>query len=96
MRTLPHPPDAEQDPDSLEMLRGWIVDGDLQVSLSAWVWQDEPRHWGRLLGDIVGHLSDAISEETGRSKEEIFDEIAHCLRYYLANPRNLGGEFVEP
>ena len=33
MRPLPHPPDAEQDEDSLEMIRSWVVDGELQVSL---------------------------------------------------------------
>ena len=96
MRTLPHPPDAERDPDSLEMLRGWIVDGELQVALSSWVWQDEPAQWGRLLADTVGHLSDAISRETNRPKEEIFDEIAHCLRHYLGSPRELEGDLVVP
>ena len=96
MRPLPHPPDAEHDSDSLEMIRGWIVNGELQVVLSSWVWQDEPAQWGRLLADIVGHLSDAISLDTGRNKEEIFQEIAHCLQHYLDNPRELDGEFVDP
>jgi hypothetical protein len=38
MRTLPIPPAAEKDKDSLEMFRAWIIDGDLQVALSSWVW----------------------------------------------------------
>jgi hypothetical protein len=72
MRPLPHPPDAEKNPDSLEMLRGWVVDGQLQISLAAWVWQDEPKEWGRLLAESACHLADAISEETGKNRDEIF------------------------
>ena len=96
MRPLPHPPDAENDAESLEMIRGWIVDGELQVSLSAWVWEDEPAQWGRLLAETVGHLSDAVSQEAGRPREEVFSEIARGLQHYLANPAQLEGEFVDP
>ena len=96
MRPLPYPPNAEHDSDSLEMIGGWIIDGELQVALSSWVWQDEPAQWARLLADTVGHLSDAFGQDTSRPREEIFEEIAHCLRYYLANPKQLEGEFVEP
>ena len=96
MRPLPHPPDAELDKDSLEMLRGWVVDGELQVIIAAWVWEDEPAQWGRLLAETAGHLSDAIGRQTGRPKEEVFEEIAHCLRHYLANPKQLEGDFMEP
>jgi hypothetical protein len=28
MRPLPHPPEAEEHPDSIEVLRGWIVNGE--------------------------------------------------------------------
>ncbi|GAC1376348.1 MAG: hypothetical protein NVS3B3_16310 [Aquirhabdus sp.] len=96
MRTLPHPPDAELDPDSLEMIRGWIIDGELQIALSAWVWQDEPAQWGRLLAETVGHLCNAISQETEQSKEEIFKKITQSLNHYLLNPKELEGEFVKP
>lgn len=97
MRPLPHPPDAEADPDSLEMVRGWIVDGQLQVSLAAWVWQDEPETWGRLLAESVVHLADAISADTGRDRGQLFATIVASLERHLKEPPgNLTGEFVEP
>ena len=96
MRELPHPPEAESDEDSIEMIRGWIINGELQVSLSAWVWEDEPKQWGRLLADTVAHLSDAIAEQTGNSRDDIYDQISNCLQHYLQNQRELEGEFVEP
>jgi hypothetical protein len=97
MRPLPHPPDAEQDEDSLEMLRGWVVDGRLQVSLAAWVWRDEPGEWGRLLADSACHLADAISEETGKDRGQVYLAICESLIYHLKNPPDdLEGERVDP
>jgi hypothetical protein len=88
MRPLPHPPDAEKDENSLEMIRGWIVDGELQVSLAAWVWQDTPEEWGRLLAESACHLADAISEEQGKSRNEIFRIISESLNNHLQHPPN--------
>jgi hypothetical protein len=97
MRPLPHPPDAEQDEESLEMIRGWVVDGELQISLAAWVWADQPQDWGRLLADSVCHLADAISTETGKNRNEIFRVISDSLTHHLQqSPDNLEGEHVEP
>src|ERR1035438_6065335 len=97
MRPLPHPPDAEHDEDSLEMIRGWVVDGEFQISLAAWVWQDQPKEWGRLLADSACHVADAISSETGKSRDEIFREISESLIYHLQHPpANLEREHVEP
>ena len=97
MRPLPHPPDAEEDEDSLEMLRGWVVDGELQVSLAAWVWADQPEEWGRLLAESACHLADAISTETGKDRDEIFCAISKSLIHHLQHPPdNLEGGHVEP
>ena len=95
MRPLPHPPEAEKDTDSLEMIRGWIVDGELQVSLAAWVWQDEPKEWGRLLAESAHHLADAISKETGKNRDEVFGDISESLLHHLQHPPDdLVGEHV--
>jgi hypothetical protein len=97
MRPLPHPPDAEKDKDSLEMVRGWVVDGQLQISLAAWVWQDQPEEWGRLLADSACHLADAISKETGKNRDQIFYAISESLIQHLKSPPDdLEGEHVEP
>jgi hypothetical protein len=97
MRSLPHPPDAEKDEHSLEMVRGWVVDGQLQISLAAWVWQDQPEEWGRLLADSACHLADAISKETGKNRNQVFKAISESLIHHLKNPPDeLEGEHVEP
>jgi len=97
MRPLPYPPDAKQDEDSLEMIRGWVVNGKLQISLAAWVWSETPEVWGRLLADSACHLADAISKETGDNREEIYRIIAKSLINHLQNPpENLVGDFVDP
>jgi hypothetical protein len=95
MRPLPHPPGAERDENSLEMLRGWVVDGELQVSLAAWVWQEEPAQWGRLLAESACHLADAIAAETGRSRAEIYRAVSESVIHHLQHPPvDLEGEFV--
>jgi len=97
MRPLPHPPDAERDPNSLEMLRGWIVDGELQISLAAWVWVEKPEEWGRLLSDSACHLADAISLATGQDRNEVFRRISESAIHHLKHPPdNLTGSSVEP
>ena len=79
------------------MIRGWVVNGELQVSLAAWVWADEPREWGRLLGDSACHLADAISKETGKTRDEIFRAISESLVHHLQHPPDdLEGKHVEP
>jgi hypothetical protein len=96
MRPLPYPPDAEQDDDALEMIRGWVVDGEIQVSLAAWVWQDEPAEWGRLLAESACHLADAICKETGKSRDNIFRAISESLIHHLQHPpSDLEGQHVD-
>ncbi len=79
------------------MLRGWIVDGELQLSLAAWVWQDQPETWGRLLAEAASHLADAIAADTGQDRDQIFRTIAASIRKHLEHPpADLEGKFVDP
>lgn len=97
MRTLPIPPAAKKDKDSLEMLRAWVIDGDLQVAVSSWVWTKDVAPWGQLLAETIHHLATALETETRRSKAEIAREIKKSLDHHFANPRDcLIGGFVEP
>jgi hypothetical protein len=78
------------------MIRGWIVNGELQVSLAAWVWTDKPDEWGRLLADSANHLADAISEQTGNDRSKIYKSICRALIKHLNDPpEDLVGNFVE-
>lgn len=96
MRILAVPPAVHDDPDALEMLRAWIVNGELQIVLAAWVWKDEPATWGRLLAEAAGHLADAISKESGQNREAVYARIRERLVADLEDPpSDLIGEFVE-
>ena len=96
MRILPIPPGATDDPDSIEMIRGWVIDGKLTIALSAWVWRDNPETWGQFLADAAGHLADAISKELGTDRDVIYAKIRDRLVEDLEDsPRTLSGDFVD-
>ena len=44
---------------SVEVLRGWIADGSLMVSLNADAFGDRVIDWGRLLAEIGHHIAKA-------------------------------------
>jgi len=95
MRPLTHPSRAEQDDESVEVLRAWIVDGGLEISIRPSQWEDQPDQWGRLLADAAEHMADAISKETGKDRSEIYDVICDALRHHLEQPSaNREGEFL--
>jgi hypothetical protein len=95
MKALTHPPNAEQDEESVEVLRAWIVDGGLEISIHPSQWEDQPDQWGRLLADATEHMADAISKETGKDRSDIYDQISEAVRHYLQQPSpNREGEFL--
>ena len=96
MRIAPIPPDAKDDPDSIEVVRGWIIDGKLQISVAAWVWRDEPETWGRFLAEAAGHVADAISKELNTDRTRVYAKIHERLVNDLEDPpRELTGDFVD-
>ena len=94
MRPLPHPPEAEEHADSIEVLRGWIVNGELQVSIApCWEWREQPTEWGRLLAEAAGQMADAISNETGKDRTEIYRTISESITHHLQNlPKDRGAQ----
>ena len=52
------PPDGIEDAETaVEVLRAWIVDGALLVSLNSSAFGDQVRDWGRLLAEIGHHVA---------------------------------------
>ena len=93
---LPIPQDAIEEAESNEIIRGWLVNGKLQISLLPTIWEDEPETWGLLLADTAQHISNAISESTGTSKEEIINKIKTLLINELNSPTaEVEGDFVK-
>lgn len=96
MRPLPYPPGAEQDPDSIEVLRGWVVRGELEVAIAPWVWQNQVDEWGRLLADAAAHMADAVASESGKDRDAVYRVVADSIRHHLDQPsHNREGDFVD-
>lgn len=72
MKPLPPPDDAMECDDAVEVLRGWVVDEDLQVSLAFDVFGNNPGLWGQLLAEVAVHLADAMSIQGYGDREQIF------------------------
>ena len=96
MSPLPHPPNAEEDDKSVEVLRAWIVDGGLEISINPSHWVDQADQWGRLLADAAEHMADGIAQEQGGDRSKIYNAICGALLHYLDKPSpDRTGEFLE-
>jgi hypothetical protein len=62
---LSKPPDAIEAEEAVEVLRAWIVNQTLQVSLRPTIWTDGSE-WGILLADVAQHVADAMAKELGK------------------------------
>lgn len=47
-------PDADQ---AVEVMRAWIADGAMMLSLNADAFGDRAMDWGRMLGEIAHHVA---------------------------------------
>jgi hypothetical protein len=56
------PPDGVEDSETaVEVLRAWIGDGSLLVSLNATAFGDHVADWGRLLAEVGHHVAKAAA-----------------------------------
>ena len=56
------PPDGIEDAETaVEVLRAWIGDGALLVSLNSSAFGDQVRDWGRLLAEVGHHVAKAAA-----------------------------------
>jgi hypothetical protein len=59
------PPAAASDPKAFELVRAWIAQGELHVSMQMGGW-DDPTAWGVVLADLV---RDAMEAELDGEEE---------------------------
>jgi hypothetical protein len=86
MKPLPPPDDAIVRDDAVEVLRGWVVGEDLQVSLAFEAFGNNPELWGQLLAEIAVHLADAMSTEGFGDRQAIFSKIRESLIENMQSP----------
>lgn len=69
-------PDAvASDPNAVEIASIWIANGGLHCSLKIGMYEDlgnidERKAWGIMLSDIVGHISDGLSQAYSYDRSE--------------------------
>jgi hypothetical protein len=71
--SLPIPPVALTDPNSLEVARIWVAKGGQHVALNSTTWED-PASWGTFLADFVHHVADAYVRR-GMDREDVVARI---------------------
>jgi hypothetical protein len=71
-----------------EVLRAWIVDGGLHVSLQRGF--DDPAMWGILLTDIARHAARIFARERISSESEALEAIHSMFEAEWNRPTDLG------
>ncbi len=87
LKQLGVPPDA-QELGGQEILRAFIVDGGLTVSLIRGF--EEPETWGLLLMDLARHASRIYASDDGISEAEAFERIHRMFEAERLRPTDLG------
>lgn len=97
MKPLPPPNDAVDRSDAIEVLRGWLVGGDLQVTLAFEAFGNAPAIWGQLLAETAHHLADAMAIEGYGDRSQIFATLHESLLQHLEAPEpGLQGTVTPP
>ncbi len=82
MRELDRPPEVLTDANATEMIRAWIANGTLHVSLLLGMWEDalvcevdERKAWGDLFADILRHVANGLKQSHGWDEADTVHQI---------------------
>jgi hypothetical protein len=84
----PIPPDALANPEAVEVLRAFVVDGGLSIAFTRAF--DDPSTWGMLLVDVARHAARAFAKEGVMSEEEALERIADMFAAELIDVTDSG------
>ena len=82
------PPGARADAESVEVLRAWIADEGLHVSLLQAF--PDPETWGLLLVDVARHAARAFANEKLCAEDEALQRIRSILDAEWDAPTDVG------
>jgi hypothetical protein len=64
-------PDGVADADqAVEVMRTWIADGSMMLSLNAEAFENRVADWGRILGEVAHHIARAAQLQGHMSEAE--------------------------
>lgn len=76
------PAAAERDPKAFELVRAWVAEGDLHVSLQMGGW-DDPTAWGVVLADLVRHVARFYAEQKRMNPEQTMARVRAAMESEL-------------
>jgi len=103
MKELQIPEGIEGDPTAMEMMRVWIGNKDIQVSMLLGMWEeasnfeiDERDAWGELLADLIRHIANGLTQSHDYNTTASEMRIANSLLSHLGHGENtIKGEIQE-
>jgi len=92
MNELKIPEGIADDPNAMEMVRLWIGNKDIHVSMLLGIWEeasnydiDEREAWGEMLADLIRHIANGLSQShdynTAASERRIANALLNHLGY---------------
>jgi hypothetical protein len=99
MKPLVVPPAAIRDPNSVQMLSGWIAEKGQHCTINIGHWEgrgrDEVASWGIFLADTIQHIANAMRDEYGKPVPDTIGSILKSLHAELDDPTSdVRGEFA--
>lgn len=100
MNERPIPAAALQDPNSVEMLRVWVAEGQLHCSLKIGMYRDgmdidEEVAWGTILADAARHIAKALQNGGNLNETESLAKLISKFNDEVSVPSSeLKGGFV--
>lgn len=86
------PPAVAEDAKAFELVRAWIANGSLHVSLEMGGW-DDPTAWGVVMADLIRHVANFYREEKGLNPEHTMARIREVMEAEFSgdDPEMKGG-----
>ncbi len=73
-------PDGVRDAsEAVEVMRAWVADGALHVIFDPETFRHDVSEWGRLLGDVAQHISNAVELDGQMSRQEALARIHDAI-----------------
>lgn len=87
-------PDGVRDSEeAVEVMRAWVADGALHVIFDPETFRHDVSEWGRLLGDVAQHISNAVELDGQMSRHEALSQIHDAIEMSVsANSVTMDGK----
>lgn len=82
---LPIPVAAQNDSNSIEIIRVWIADNGQHFTIRVGLW-DDPAAWGLLLADLVRNIAKSYEQDSALNPETTITRICEAFSAEMESP----------